>query len=106
MRIGVYFAVAIGLSTLAGCATFQSTAWNTGQNRQLKPHLLFDRFPGKTFATSIEPRSSWPFTVAGQQQYETIEFQERFTDYQGQSRNIENEIQRRFTTIRRGRIER
>ncbi len=106
MRLGSLLVLILGFTAITGCAFQRFNAAHYNNARQLNPHLLFDRIPGKTFATMVQARSDWPSTVAGRQTRETIQFHERFSDLQGQTRNIENEFRRRFTSHRRGFIER
>ncbi|MEE9297134.1 MAG: hypothetical protein V3W34_19510 [Phycisphaerae bacterium] len=106
MRLGSLLALILGFTAITGCASQRlNVAYHNGTSR-LKPYLLFDRMPGKTLGTMVQARSDWPSTVAGRLTRETIQFHERFSDLQGQTRNIENEFRRRFTSHRRGFIER
>lgn len=106
MRLWGLCAIVLGLVAINGCALQWHNAGRLSHHRRFKPSLLFDAHYVGTSATSIAPRSGWPLTVAGSQVRQITIFEERTTDHQGQNRNSESEYRRRFTTRRRGVIER
>ena len=106
MRIRVLLALSLLAGLLTGCASSRHRAMPSPATSQLKPYLLFDHVPGKTFATAIPARAEWPTALAGRAGRERIHFSEWSLDRQGRGRNEGNDFYRRFTTRRSGWIER
>lgn len=110
MRQSLLLCVAAMTSLLVGCSTLAPVhgSWADNQLRYagLNPFLLFDRFPGNTFATGVTPRAPWPIAQTGISIQEQVYFREIFEDRQGANRRSDNTFHRRFTTRRVGIIER
>ncbi len=100
----------VALTLLTGCHLTRRASFGQYNQRQFaeRPNssLLFDRFPGQTFAANIAPRSDWPTAINGNRVRERVLFDEYFQDRQGNNLRSDNTFYRLFTTRRAGVIER
>lgn len=100
--IGALLAVLV-LAVLAGCGQPASAPLRLAEAASLSSALLFDHVPGAPGATEMAGRTDWPAVWSADRLGETIDFRERFVDWQGPGIHGRDFSYRRFTTTRTGR---
>ena len=83
---------------MTGCTTHR---YKTTITYAPDTHLIFN--PEWTGIQNVDvPRSEWPITTAYYTSGEVVEFRETITDIQGRSGLGQDQMYRRFQSVRRG----